>query len=177
MKASRITARSERSRGQDESLERIRDRRRVLRQAALALGCVLLTAAGGASAQISDAPSPFANHHLVLQASESDPKNQSEVLNIANNTLKFYGGPDHVAIEVVAFAGGVSMLYANSKLKQRVDSLIDQGVRFDICMETIHTIERETHKTPKLNPRVHQVANGVPQIMSLVEKGYVPVKP
>jgi DsrE/DsrF-like family. len=176
MKALRITAASDRT--SVPAADGSRPRSLFGRGCAFAIVTLALAlSAGAARAQGSDSPSPFATHHLVLQASEASAKNQSEVLNVANNTLKYFGGPDHVAIEVVAFAGGVSMLYADSKLKKRVDSLIDQGVRFDICMETIHTIERETHKTPKLNPRAHEVANGVPAIMKLVEKHYVLVKP
>jgi hypothetical protein len=42
---------------------------------------------------------PFAEHKIVLQLSDSDPKKQGLVISVANNLLKFYD-PDKVAIEV-----------------------------------------------------------------------------
>src|SRR5690349_14828236 len=45
---------------------------------------------------------PFAEHKVVLQLSESDPKKAGLVVSVANNLMKFYD-PDKVAIEIVAF--------------------------------------------------------------------------
>ena len=58
-----------------------------------------------------------------------------------------------------------------------MDSLIAQGVQFDVCMNTVETIERETgHKVP-LNPKAKPVEAGVAQILALTEKGYTLVRP
>lgn len=119
---------------------------------------------------------PFAEHHLVLQLSDGDPHKQALVLSVANNMLKVYG-PDAIAIEVVAFGPGIDLLRADSSNKVAVDSLIAQGVTFDVCMNTVDTIARETGKQPALNDKAMQVQAGVAQILLLAEKGYTLVRP
>lgn len=119
---------------------------------------------------------PFAEHHLALQLSDDDAKKQALIISVANNLLKFYG-PDKIAIEVVTFGPGIALTRADSPNRAYVDSLISQGVQFDICMNTVDTVERETgHKVP-LNPKAKQVEAGVAQILALTEKGYTLVRP
>jgi intracellular sulfur oxidation DsrE/DsrF family protein len=119
---------------------------------------------------------PFAEHRLVLQLSDRDEHKQGLIISVANNLLKAYD-PDKIAIEVVAFGPGIDLLLANSPNRARVDSLIAQGVRFDICMNTVDTIARETGKRPELNPKAIPVQVGVAQILTLVENGYTLVRP
>ncbi len=119
---------------------------------------------------------PFAEHFLVLQLSESDPKRERLVLSVASNILKFYG-PDKVAIEVVAFGPGIDLLREDNEFRPLVDSLVSQGVKFDVCGNTLDTIERETGKRPKTNPHAHEVGTGVAQILTLTESGYTLVRP
>lgn len=119
---------------------------------------------------------PFAEHHLALQLSDDDAKKQALVISVANNLLKFYG-PDKIAIEVVAFGPGIALLRADSPNRAYVDSLISQGVQFDVCMNTVETIERETGRKVPLNPKAKQVEAGVAQILALTEKGYTLVRP
>lgn len=128
-------------------------------------------ATGSASAE-----KPFAEHHLVLQLSDDDAKKQGLIISVANNLLKFYG-PDKIAIEVVAFGPGIALLRADSPNRAYVDSLISQGVQFDVCMNTVETIERETGHHVPLNPKAKQVEAGVAQILALTEKGYTLVRP
>jgi hypothetical protein len=119
---------------------------------------------------------PFAEHHLVLQLSDNDTRKQGLVISVANNLLKFYG-PDRIAIEVVAFGPGIDLLRADSPNRKFVDSLVAQGVRFDVCLNTVDTIERNTGKRPELNPNATPVQVGVAQILALSEKGYTLVRP
>jgi uncharacterized protein len=122
------------------------------------------------------ADKPFADHHLVLQLSDDDAKKQSLVISVAYNLLKFYG-PDRIAIEVVAFGPGIALLRSDSPNVKLVDSLVAQGVKFDVCMNTVETVERETgHRVP-LNPNAKPVEAGVAQILALTEKGYTLVRP
>jgi len=122
------------------------------------------------------ADKPFADHHLVLQLSDDDAKKQGLVISVAYNLLKFYG-PDRIAIEVVTFGPGIALLRADSPNRKLVDSLVAQGVKFDVCMNTVETIERETgHRVP-LNPNAKPVEAGVAQILALTEKGYTLVRP
>ncbi|MDA9446122.1 MULTISPECIES: DsrE family protein [Bradyrhizobium] len=119
---------------------------------------------------------PFAEHRIVLQLSDGDAKKQALVLSVANNLLKAYD-PDKIAIEVVAFGPGVDLLLSGSERRKQVESLIAQGVRFDICLNTVDTIERETGKRPEFIPAATPVQVGVGQILFLAENGYTVVRP
>ena len=142
------------------------------------LGAALLAVARPATAEDA-APiidKPFADHHLALQLSDNDPKKQALTLSVANNLLKYYG-PDRIAIEVVTFGPGIDLVRAGSSHRAEVDSLISQGVQFDVCMNTVDTIERATGKKVDLNPRAVKVVAGVAQILALTEKGFTLVRP
>lgn len=119
---------------------------------------------------------PFAEHKIVLQLSDSDAKKQALVLSVANNLLKAYD-PDKIAVEVVAFGPGIDLLLSGSERRKQVESLIAQGVRFDICLNTVDTIERETGKRPEFIPAATPVQVGVGQILFLAENGYTLVRP
>jgi len=119
---------------------------------------------------------PFAEHKIVLQLSDGDGSKQALVLSVANNLLKAYD-PDKVAIEVVAFGPGIDLLFTDNERRKQVESLIAQGVRFDICLNTVDTIERETGKRPDFIPAATPVQVGVGQILFLSESGYTLVRP
>ena len=119
---------------------------------------------------------PFAEHKIVLQLSDNDPRKQALVISVANNLLKFYD-PDKVAVEVVAFGPGIDLLRRENVNRKLVESLISQGVRFDVCLNTVDTIERETGKRPDIMPGATPVQVGVGQILFLTENGYTLVRP
>ena len=119
---------------------------------------------------------PFAEHKIVLQLSDNDPRKQALVISVANNLLKFYD-PDKVAVEVVAFGPGIDLLRGENADRKLVESLIAQGVRFDVCLNTVDTIERETGKRPNIIPAATPVQVGVGQILFLTENGYTLVRP
>ena len=133
--------------------------------------------ASTSNAPAGNAPqgNPFATHKLVLQLSDASMEKQKLIISGANSVLKDY--PDTVSIVVVAFGPGVTILYANSPEREAVDSLVAQGVEFDVCMNTIDTIKRKTGHAPKLNPHARKVPYGIPRLMQLVSKGYVLVRP
>jgi hypothetical protein len=119
---------------------------------------------------------PFAEHKIVLQLSDNDVRKQNLVISVANNLLKFYD-PDKVAIEVVAFGPGIELLRTESPARRQIESLISQGVRFDVCLNTVDTIERETGRRPEIIPAATPVQVGVGQILFLTENGYTLVRP
>jgi hypothetical protein len=144
---------------------------------AMTIAIVLAIAAPVARAQPAPLPDkPFAEHRIVLQLSDSDPTKQSLVISVAYNLLKLYD-PDKVAIEVVAFGPGIDLLLPDNANRQRIESLVAQGVKFDICLNTVDTIERETGKRPQYIPAAIPVQVGVGQILSLTENGYTLVRP
>jgi uncharacterized protein len=119
---------------------------------------------------------PFAEHRIALQLSDNDPKKQSLVISVAYNLLKAYD-PDKVAIEVVTFGPGIDLLRPDNANRKLVESLVAQGVRFDVCLNTVDTVERETGKRPDIIAAATPVQVGVGQILSLTENGYTLVRP
>jgi uncharacterized protein len=119
---------------------------------------------------------PFAEHRIVLQLSDSDQSKQGLVISVAYNLLKLYD-PDKVAIEVVAFGPGIDLLRPDNTNRKLIESLVAQGVRFDICLNTVDTIERETGKRPEYITVSTPVQVGVGQILLLTESGYTLVRP
>lgn len=142
------------------------------------LAIALCAASVPARAQSDDGPqeTPFVEHRLALQLSDRAPDKQALVLSVANEIMKQYG-MDKVAIEVIAFGPGIDLLRADSPNRALVDSLVSAGVRFDICMNTVQTVERETGKKVPINPHAHRVAAAVARILFLAEHGYTLVRP
>jgi intracellular sulfur oxidation DsrE/DsrF family protein len=150
-------------------------RRSVVRTLGAAAAVALLAAT--VRAQQTPLPDkPFAEHRIALQLSDNDPKKQGLVISVAYNLLKFYD-PDKVAIEVVAFGPGIDLLRPDNGNRKLVESLVAQGVRFDVCLNTVDTIERETGHRPDIIPAATPVQVGVGQILSLTENGYTLVRP
>jgi intracellular sulfur oxidation DsrE/DsrF family protein len=135
-----------------------------------------LAAAPASAQQIPLQDKPFAEHKVVLQLSENDPKKAGLVLSVANNLLKFYD-PDKIALEIVAFGPGIDLLRPDHPSRKAVESLVSQGVRVDICLNTVETVERETGQRPEFLSVATPVQVGVAQILHLTENGYTLVKP
>jgi hypothetical protein len=144
---------------------------------ALLLACLTVAALAMSSAAAQPLPDkPFAEHHIVLQLSDRAAEKQALVLSVAYNLLKAYD-PDKIAVVVVAFGPGIDLLRAESPNRALVDSLIAQGVEFDVCMNTVETVERETGRNVSLNPKAVPVQVGVGRVLELTEKGYTLVRP
>jgi len=144
-----------------------------------ALAAALSIAAFLAPVRAQQAPlqdKPFAEHKVVLQLSDNDPKKQGLVISVANNLMKFYD-PDKVAVEIVAFGPGIDLLNPENPNRSRIESLIAQGVRVDICLNTVDTLERDTGKRPGYIAAATPVQVGVAQILFLTENGYTLVRP
>ena len=144
-----------------------------------AIGAALLIAFAGLSARAQQAPlqdKPFAEHKIVLQLSDNDPRKQGMVISVANNLMKFYD-PDKVAVEIVAFGPGIDLLKPDNPIRKQVESLVAQGARVDICLNTVDTLERETGKRPEFIAAATPVQVGVAQILFLTENGYTLVRP
>src|ERR1700712_2308961 len=140
-------------------------------------GALLLALLSAALAQPALLPDkPFAEHRLALQLSDNDPKKEGLIISIANNLLKAYD-PDKIAIEVVTFGPGIDLLRPDNATRTRIESLIAQGVKFDVCLNTVDTLERETGKRPEFIAKAIPVQVGVAQILSLTENGFTLVRP
>jgi uncharacterized protein len=139
----------------------------------------LSIALAGLPAHAQQAPpqdKPCAEHKIVLQLSDNDPRKQGMVISVANNLMKFYD-PDKVAVEIVAFGPGIDLLKPDNPNRKLVESLVAQGARVDICLNTVDTLERETGKRPEFIQAATPVQVGVAQILLLTENGYTLVRP
>jgi intracellular sulfur oxidation DsrE/DsrF family protein len=154
-----------------------------MRRKSIALVCAMSVTAmltilpASVSAQPAPLPdNPFAEHRVALQLSDNDPKKEGLIISIANNLLKAYD-PDKIAIEVVTFGPGIDLLRSENPNRQRIESLFAQGVKFDVCLNTVDSIERETGKRPEIIAVAIPVQVGVAQILALTENGFTLVRP
>jgi intracellular sulfur oxidation DsrE/DsrF family protein len=151
----------------------------VLATTARGLVAALLIALAAPDVRAQQAPlqdKPFAEHKIVLQLSDNDPKKQGLVISVANNLMKFYD-PDKVAVEIVAFGPGIDLLRPENPNRKLIESLVAQGARVDICLNTVDTLERDTGKRPEFIQAATPVQVGVAQILLLTENGYTLVRP
>src|SRR5260221_5209445 len=143
------------------------------------LTAALLIVTSSTLARAQQAPlqdKPFAEHKVVLQLSDNDPTKQGMVISVANNLMKFYD-PDKVAVEIVAFGPAIELLRPVNPNRKLVESLVAQGARVDVCLNTVDTLERETGKRPDYIAAATPVQVGVAQILFLTENGYTLVRP
>lgn len=133
-----------------------------------------------ASPAIAQAPEDGI-HRLVLYVSDNDPMKMKSALDIAANVSRHYSGlGEEVEIEIVAFAGGLHMLRADSSpVKQRMTSFLQSmvNVTFQACGNTLDTMERSEGKRPPLLEGVEMVQTGVAHLLQRSEEGWTLVRP
>ena len=138
---------------------------------------VLILVTVGSFVEASD-EKPFATKHVILQVSDSDPTKYQTTLDIANNLIKHYNGPDYIDIEVIAFGRGINMYVDNNNPNGlRIKSLISNGVKFFVCLNTLDTIERKTSKRPDILEGVVGVQTGVAFMLEEITDGYTHIHP
>jgi len=128
------------------------------------------------SSQAISAEKSMADAKIVLQISDPNPFKQTLVLNVANNLIKAYG-QDLVDIEIVAFGPGLRLLFAENVNKGRISALAGNGVKFSACENTSRNMAKKLGHRPALNSKAVKVSAGVVQIIDLVKKGYILIKP
>ena len=114
----------------------------------------------------------FAEHKFVLQISDMDPFKQTLVLNV----LKAYG-TDQVDIEIVAFSRGLRLLFEDNANSGRIDGLVQNGVRFFACENTINNMTSTLGRPIKINSHASSGKGGIVRIKELTDQGYLLVKP
>lgn len=118
----------------------------------------------------------FVEKKVVLQISDYNPQKQTLVLNVANNVIKHYG-QDVVKVEVVAFGPGLRLLQEGNANTSRIQSLVNSGVRFSACSNTIKNFSKKLGHPIALNPNAVRVSAGVVRIIDLTANGYQLIKP
>jgi hypothetical protein len=119
---------------------------------------------------------PFAEHKFVLQISDMDPSKQTLVLNVAGNILKHYG-QDQAEVEIVAFGPGLRLLFEDNSNSGRINGLVDSGVRFFACQNTINNMSKIIGEPIKVNTHASSGKGGIVRIKELVDQGYMLAKP
>ena len=143
-----------------------------------AVALIVLGLAGAqALADGNDENKPFAEARIVLQMADADAESQARVLDVANNLIKHYGGPDFVDIEIVAYGPGLSLLYPDNANEERISSLLTSEVRFVGCLNTVESIERATGKRPDLIPEAVRVQTGVARLVERAQQGFIVIRP
>ncbi|SMN12365.1 Blr3520 protein homolog, hypothetical protein [uncultured Candidatus Thioglobus sp.] len=118
----------------------------------------------------------FADKKVVLQISDYNPQKQTLVLNVANNLIKHYG-QDSVKVEIVAFGPGLRLLQEGNVNTDRIQSLVDTGVQFSACSNTLRKFSKKLGQPFKLNSNAVRVSAGVVRIIDLTGKNYTLIKP
>jgi len=121
-------------------------------------------------------PDTFAEHKIVLQISDSNPFKQTLVLNVAGNLQRYYGA-DNVDIEIVAFGPGVRLMFDGNTNTHRINILMDAGIRFSACHNTITNMAKKLGYTPKIQKNVGIVPAGAGRILQLNAAGWQILKP
>lgn len=121
---------------------------------------------------------PFAEQRVLLSLSNASPQSQSAIMDIAFNLMRHYGGPDMVDIEVIAYGPGVRALLKESAIESaRIASLVDNGVRFYACGNTLDTLASREKRELRLMDAVERVPSGVAFILEELDAGYKSVHP
>lgn len=142
----------------------------------LLCGLAALLAALLTPASMAQEEKPFAENKFVLQISDMDPDKQTLVLNVAGNILKHYG-QDQADVEIVAFGPGLRLLFEDNSNSDRIDGLVDSGVRFFACQNTIENMSKTLGESVRLNPHHSTGKGGIVRIKELTDQGYLLVKP
>jgi intracellular sulfur oxidation DsrE/DsrF family protein len=144
----------------------------------LGLGSCLavLLVLGASQTAFAQEEKPFAEHKFVLQISDMDPSKQTLVLNVASNILKHYG-QDQADVEIVAFGPGLRLLFEGNNNAGRIDGLVESGVRFFACQNTITNMSRIIGEPIKVNSHASSGKGGIVRIKELVDQGYMLAKP
>jgi intracellular sulfur oxidation DsrE/DsrF family protein len=138
---------------------------------------LILVSLSASQVLADDEGKPFAEARIVLQMGDGDAETQTRLLNVANNLIKHYGGPDFVDIEIVAYGPGLSLLFPGNANAERISSLLANDVRFAGCMNTVESIERATGDRPDLIPEAIPVQTGVARLVERAQQGFVVIRP
>ena len=148
--------------------------RNSFRMAVAALGMIL--------ASMTAAAADGAAHKLVFHVDENDPAVMNLTLNNVANVIKHYQAVGQsVAVEVVTYGPGLTMLRSDtSPVKDRIStmSLEYQGsLAFAACGNTIKGVTKKEGAAPPIMDEAMVVEAGVVRLVELQEQGYSYIRP
>lgn len=135
----------------------------------------LLGAALMAETEYADPePSIMNPRQVVFSITSGEDAAIHHVLSSANNVLKFYG-PESVEMEIVAYYHGIrALLKKEEAFAVRVDALMQYGVTFIACGNTMRTKKIEASE---LVEGSEIVTAGIVEMIERVKEGWVYIKP
>jgi hypothetical protein len=102
-------------------------------------------------------------------------------LNNARNTIEYYKSKgEKVAIEIVAYGPGLTMLRADtSPVKERIGpmALENPNIAFIACANTLAKQSKAEGKTVPLLGEATPMPSGVVRLIELQERGYTYIRP
>ncbi len=128
---------------------------------------------------------------VVYHINDSDPAHQAYALRTVQNHIDAEGA-DHLDIRVVLHGNGLSMLLlpealghlknfpranADGQMMAWVDTLKDQGVRFEICGATLRRRGVDVDSDLYGVEPDEIVDSGVAELARLQQQGYIYIKP
>jgi intracellular sulfur oxidation DsrE/DsrF family protein len=146
----------------------------------------LLASSSPAWAQAPGVSSPRpmstrAQHRVVIQVSENDPKVMNLALNNAENLTRFYEqAGETVQIEIVAYGPGLNMVRSDtSPVRERIAALSGslQHLTVSGCGNTLSTQSTQEGRAITLLPQAHLVPTGIARIVELQEQGWTYIRP
>jgi hypothetical protein len=139
------------------------------------MALIMLVTMSGADTELTEPKPSFDNpRQIVFSVTEGDDKAINHVLSAANNVLKFYG-PENVEMRIVAYSGGIRTLLKKEKaIAVRVDALMQYGVVFVACDNTLRT--KKIDKS-ELTDGSEIVTAGIVEMIERVKSGWTYIKP
>lgn len=141
----------------------------------ICVGVIVCLSAFSVSAN-APLPETFADEKIVLQISDPDPFKQTLVLNVAGNLLRHYSGTE-TDVEIVAFGPGVRLMFDENVNDKRIQALMDAGVRFSACKNTIRNMTKVLGKEPEIREGITRVPSGAARLLQLKKAGWELLKP
>lgn len=131
----------------------------------------LLAAAGGLASALPALAQTAAvapKNRALFQVTDNDPARWNMILNNMQNLREGVAG-EPIEIELVAYGPGVSMLKADSSVKERVAAAVKSGVKVNACQHTMSGM--------KLTPadmlgEIGYVPSGVVEVMRKQQQGW-----
>lgn len=136
---------------------------------------VMLVGILGAETEFAE-PKPSIDNprQIVFCITEGDDESIHHVLSSANNVLKFYG-PENVEMLIVAYYHGIrGVLSKEKEIAVRVDALMQYGVEFVACGNTMRT---KKIKESELIDGTEVVTAGIVEMIERVKSGWTYIKP
>ena len=111
---------------------------------------------------------------ILFSINSGNEEEINHVLSTANNVLKLYG-PENVHMRIVAYYHGIkTVLKKETKIAVRVDALMQYGVEFVACKNTMDT---DHIKKEDLIDGVEVVSAGVVEIAERIKDGWIYIAP